>query len=127
MSLYGQTLHPYSICSYQDQEVRGRGKYARGHSYYGDTTKQKGLFSVLGIHIFDFGQKAPADQIRTSWKNLVQHVGKIHGHDIINELLNKRTVIIPKPDHTQNELDKHKLAVEIKDQLNQRLAEARKL
>ena len=39
----------------------------------------------------------------TTWENLVHYVGTIHGHDISNELINKKTVHIPKPDHTQAE------------------------
>ena len=36
-------------------------------------------------------------------KNIVNNVGTIHEYDISNELINKKTVHIPKPDHTQAE------------------------
>jgi hypothetical protein len=45
--------------------------------------------------------------MRTTWEKIVHHVGKIYRHDISNELQNKKTVIITKPKHTQDVLDKH--------------------
>ena len=59
------------------------------------------MCSSILIHVFDYGQKTLADQMRTTWKRLVHHVGTIHGHDISNKLLNKKTVIITKLDHTE--------------------------
>ena len=38
----------------------------------------------------------------TTWENLLHHVGKIHGHDVSNELHNNKTVVNTKPEHTQN-------------------------
>ena len=43
----------------------------------------------------------------TTWEKLVHHVGTLHGYDIKNELPNKNTVIIPKPEHTPYALDEH--------------------
>jgi hypothetical protein len=82
--------------------VRGRGS-----SYSGTVTKHKGLCSSLGIHVFDYGQKGAADQMRTTWEKIVHHVGTIYGHDISNELQNKKTVIIEEPQYTQAILNKH--------------------
>jgi hypothetical protein len=45
--------------------------------------------------------------MRTTWEKIVHHVGTIYGHDISNELQNKKTVIINEPKHTQDMLDKH--------------------
>ena len=73
----------------------------------GALAKHKGLCAALGIHVFDYGQKGAADQMRTTWKKIVHHVGTIYGHDISNELQNKKTVIIDEPIHTQDVLDKH--------------------
>ena len=72
--------------------------------------KQKGLCSALVIYVFDYDQKASADQMRTTWEKLVHYVGTIHEHEISNELLNKNTLIIPKPEHTQDALDEHQLS-----------------
>ena len=71
-------------CGYQGQEGRGgwvgRGicRASRGYNYYGDTTKQKGLCSDLGIHVFDYSHKASTDKMRTTWGKLVHYVVSIH-------------------------------------------------
>ena len=83
---------------------RGRGTYYSGT---GAVVKHKGLCAALNNHVFDYGQKGAADQMRTTWEKIVHHVGTIYGHDISNELQNKRTVIITKPEHTQDVLEKH--------------------
>ena len=83
------------------------------------------MCSALDNHIFEYGQKASSDQMITTWEKLVHHVGTIHGHNISNWLLNKKTVIITKPGHTQYALDEHQLATGRRDQSYQRSAEAR--
>ena len=45
--------------------------------------------------------------MRTTLEKIVHHVGTIHGQDISNELLNRTTVILPEPTHTQAVLAKH--------------------
>jgi hypothetical protein len=91
---------------------RGRG---RGHNYSGTgaaTAKHRGLYSALGSHVFDYGQKAAADQMRTTWEKIFHHMGTIYGHDISNEqLLNKKTVTISEPEYTQDILDKHAIRI----------------
>ena len=57
--------------------------------------------------MFDYGHKAAADQMRTSWEKLVQYVGTNYGQDISNELQNKTTVTLPEPTHTQAVLARH--------------------
>ena len=49
--------------------------------------------------MFDYGQKASADQMITSWEKLVQYVGTSYGHDISNELENKIAVVLPEPEY----------------------------
>ena len=76
---------------------RGRG---RGQNYTGtNSTSKKGLCEALGTNVFDYGQKAAADQMRTSWEKLTEHVGSTHGQDISNELQNKTTVLLAEPVH----------------------------
>jgi len=76
---------------------RGRGK-GRGQNYTGTTsTQKKGMCTDLGTHVFDYGQKSSADQMRTSWEKLTHYVGTTFGQDICNELTNKRTVVLPVP------------------------------
>jgi hypothetical protein len=45
--------------------------------------------------------------MRTSWEKIVHHVGTIYGHDISNELQNRKPVTITEPTYTQAVLDKH--------------------
>jgi hypothetical protein len=101
----------------------GRGGRGRSNSYSGLSgalAKHKGLCAALGIH-------GAADQMRTTWEKIVHHVGTIYGHDISNELQNKKTVIIDEPKHTQDVLDKH-AAKEVRRQTQQtRLDQARLL
>ena len=89
-------------CGYQGREGRwgwgglSRGISAIGYSYSGATTKHKGIYSALGIHVFDYGHKESADKMRNTWENIVHHGGTIDGHDIRNWLFNKKIVSIAK-------------------------------
>ena len=81
-----------------DRGGRGRG---RGQNYTGASKASKsGLCTTLGSNVFDYGHKAAADQMQTSWEKLVQYVGTNYGQDISNELQNKITVTIAEPVHT---------------------------
>ena len=84
----------------------GRG---RGHNYNGasNKTSKNGLCTTLGTHIFDFGHKAAADQMRTTWEKLVQYVGTTYGQDISNELQNKTTVTLLEPEHSPAVMARH--------------------
>ena len=48
----------------------------------------------------------------TIWENIVNHVGKIYGHDISIESQNKKRIDIPQPERTQQVKDKHLKRVE---------------
>ena len=88
-----------------DRGGRGRG---RGQNYTGGSKASKsGLCSALGSNVFDYGHKAAADQMRTSWEKVVQYVGTNYGQDISNELQDKITVTLPEPTHTQTVLARH--------------------
>ena len=45
--------------------------------------------------------------MRTTWEKIVHHAGTIYGHDISNELQNRKTITIEEPKHTQEVLGKH--------------------
>jgi hypothetical protein len=64
--------------------------------------------------------------MRTTWEKIVHHVGTIYGHDISNELLNKKTVTISEPAYTQEILDKHAIRVQRVLNQHQRLQTARR-
>ena len=72
--------------------IQGQGGWCRGRryaifkNYYLSTSNHKGICDVLVTHVFDYGQKASSDKMCTTWKNIVHHVGLIHGHNISNEL-----------------------------------------
>ena len=84
---------------------RSRG---RGQNYTGARMVAKsGLCAALGNNVFDYGHRAAADQMRTSWEKLVQFVGTNYGQDISNELQNKIPVTLPKPVHTPEVLARH--------------------
>ena len=68
------------------------------------------MCSALVIHVFDYGHKASTDQMRTTCEKLVHNVGTIHGHEISNELLNKKILTIAKPGKTQVALGKHQFS-----------------
>jgi hypothetical protein len=88
-------------------ERGGRGR-ARGQNYTGARTAAKsGLCATLGNNVFDYGHRAAADQMRTSWEKLVQFVGTNYGQDISNELQNKIPVILSEPVHTPEALARH--------------------
>ena len=57
--------------------------------------------------MFDYGQKASADQMRTAWEKLVQYVGTSYGHDIPNDLQNKLSVVFPEPEYDLAILTRH--------------------
>jgi hypothetical protein len=67
----------------------------------------RGLCTNLGTHVFDYGQKSAADQMRTSWEKLVQYVGTNYGQDINNELQNKIIVVLIEPVYTNDVLKRH--------------------
>ena len=88
-----------------DRGGRGRG---RGQHYTGTSkTSKSGLCTTLGNNVFDYGHKAAADQMRTSWEKLVQYVGTNYGQDISNELQNKLTVTLAEPVHTPAVMARH--------------------
>jgi hypothetical protein len=64
----------------------GRGSGGAGsdrgrvQKYTGSANAAKrGMCTNLGTHVFDYGQKSAADQMRTSWEKLVQYVGTNFG------------------------------------------------
>jgi hypothetical protein len=58
------------------------------------------LCDALGVNVFDYGQKAAANQMRTSWEKITEYVGTTYAQDICNESQNKLTVILDEPTHT---------------------------
>ena len=87
---------------------RGARRKGRGQNYTGvGKASKSGLCTTLGSNVFDYGHKAAADQMRTSWEKLVQYVGTNYGQDISNELQNKVTVVLPEPVHNPTIMARH--------------------
>ena len=93
----------------------GKG-WGRGNSYPSHlnnlNNNNKGLDSALGNNVFDYGQKGAAYQTRITWENIINHVETIYGHDISNELQNKKPIDIPHPKYIQQVKGKHLKRVE---------------
>jgi hypothetical protein len=114
-------------CGRSGGAYQGRGGRGQGNYYSGvrAAVKHKGLCAALSNHVFYYGQKGAADQMRTTREKIVHHVGTIYHHDISNELHNKKTVITRKPRHTQDVLDKHAERVTRHESQELRLSNAR--
>ena len=88
--------------------ARGARSRGRGNNYTSAGSHvKKGLCAALGTHVFDYGGKGAADQMRTSWEKMTEHVGATYSQDIRNELENKATVTLPEPTHTAEVLARH--------------------
>jgi hypothetical protein len=83
-------------------------------------------YSEAQRDVFDYGQKAAVDQMHTTWGKIVHHMGTIYGHDISNELLNKKYVSIPEPEYTKDTLSKHATRAARVQSQQQRLQTARR-
>jgi hypothetical protein len=57
--------------------------------------------------VFNYGHKAAADQMRTSWEKLVQYVGTNYGQGFSNELHNNVTVTLAEPVHSTAVMTRH--------------------
>jgi hypothetical protein len=69
---------------------------------------KSGLCAALADNnVFDYGNRAAADHMRTLWEKLVQFVGTNYGQDISNELQNKIPVILSEPVHMLEVLARH--------------------
>ena len=81
----------------------GRGQHYAGAS----SSAKKGMCSALGTSVFDYSQRAAADQMKTSWEKLVQYVGTTYGQDISNELQNRLTVTLAEPTYSAAIMTRH--------------------
>jgi hypothetical protein len=77
--------------------------------------------------VVECGQKVAAEQMGATWEKTVHHAGAICGHDVSNELQNKKTVVIPKPEHAEDVLNKHDERATRHNTQEQRLVRARQI
>ena len=98
------------------RRAQGGRCLGRGNSYSINinnlNNNNKGLCSALGHHVFDYGQKEATYQTRKTWDKIVNHAGTIYGHNISNELNNKKQIEITQHEHTHKVKDRHLERVE---------------
>ena len=61
----------------------GRGRGGRGQNYSGAGMAESKAYVSHYKNVFDYEQKASADQMRTSWEKLVQYVGTSFSHEVL--------------------------------------------
>ena len=91
---------------------RGRGGRNAGRSSTTTTTTttksaQKGLCAELEGNVFDIGQRASADLLRTTLEKVIQFVGTKYGEDIADEIESRTLSTLAAPQHTAEVLRKH--------------------
>jgi hypothetical protein len=81
--------------------------HRRGQNYTGARMVAKcGLCAALGINVFDYGHRAAANQMRTSWESSSSLWAQTMDRTS-NELQNKIPMILSEPVHTPEVLAKH--------------------
>ena len=91
----------------------GRGKGGGNDCTNANSTAKQGLCAALGKNVFDYGHKAAADEMRTSWEKVAQCVGTTCGQDISNELQIKVCIVTSKPFHSQVVVERHAARVQV--------------
>jgi hypothetical protein len=71
------------------------------------TGDKKGMCAALGGHVFDHGDKAAADQFKTTWEKLTTHGSTLYGTDIGTELSTGIRFVIPKPQYSDAAIQAH--------------------
>ena len=85
------------------------------------------MCSALGDHVFNYGQRDSADQMRTTWEKVVHHTGTVFGNDISMELLTRTETVIPAPEYTPAVLAQKLEDAQLRASQHARVQEARKL
>jgi hypothetical protein len=94
-------------CSRGKRIGQGRKPRATGARATPKLTTKAGANKALGGRVFDYSTKNAANQMVTTWKNIIVLAGSTIGEDICNELHNKRPVAIPRPTIPQDAQDAH--------------------
>jgi len=107
---------------------RGQGRSGRGNNYSGASAikKPKGQTAALGDHVFDYGQKGSADQVKTTYEAIVLHASTVFTTDIGSELENRKRLVIPTPEYSQEAKDHHAALTKLRDDQHKRMSKAKK-
>jgi hypothetical protein len=81
-----------------NRQGRGRGNGPKPKITGG--SNKKGAKEELGNHIFTYGTHNAADQMRQSWKYITTYVGNAYSGDMMAELHDRKTFVVPEPDYT---------------------------
>jgi hypothetical protein len=86
----------------------GRTGSTKGPPTGGTASKTKGLCDNLGDHVFTYGTRGSANQMRRTWKQIITYVGNAYSGDIQTELHDRTTYTIPPPTYSEAVLDAHR-------------------
>jgi hypothetical protein len=91
-----------------------------------NVTKGKGACEALGTHTFEYGQRGSADQMRTTFKDIIKYVGNTYGIHMTMEVRTRTTVIIPEPKESKETLDRLAEATTDRKDLHDHMQAARR-
>jgi hypothetical protein len=104
---------------------RGRGGTKATTTSTANITKGKGACEALGTHVFEYGQRGSADQMQTTFKELIKYVGNTYGIHMTTELRTRTTVVIPEPQESKETLDRLAEAIGDRKDLHDHMQAAR--
>jgi hypothetical protein len=59
--------------------------------------QKKGLTAALGSHIFDYGDKDSADQMKVTWEKVCNHIGNTLNQELATEILTGKKIVPHMP------------------------------
>ena len=109
----------------RNSDAKGRGRGHNGNKMNTTSTKNatkgKGACEALGTHTFEYGQRGSADQMRTTFKEIIKYVGHM-----TTELRTRTTVVIPEPKVSKETLDRLAEATTDRKDLHDHMQAARR-
>jgi hypothetical protein len=67
----------------------------------GAGSNKKGAKEELGEHVFTYGTRDAADQMRQTWKYITTYVGNAYSGNMMTELHDRKTYVIPEPEYIE--------------------------
>ena len=75
--------------------------------------------------MYRYGGKNYVEEMRTTWEKFFQHIGIYLGQDISTEFRTTKIIVITKPIHSQEILERNMLKVQLRNPTHARRREAR--
>jgi hypothetical protein len=114
----------------RNSDAKGRGRGHGGNKMNTTSTKNvtkgKGACEALGTHTFEYGQRGSADQMRTTFKEIIKYVGNTYDIHMTTELRTRTTVVIPEPKESKETLDRLAEATTDRKDLHDHMQAARR-